>query len=247
MRIPRIFLDQELRVGGTFELDPFASGHICRVLRMKAGRPLIVFNGRGGEYSAEVHTADPKRAKVDILGFDALDRESSLKIHLGLALSRGDRFDWAIQKAVELGVESISPLDTRRSDSIGDAKRKERKIDQWQKLIISACEQSGRTSVPRIYAPLSARDWMETNSGKPSLLLHPDSPSIRSQIDSFAAPARELNLAVGPEGGFDEEEISEFQQCGFMPVSFGPRVLRTETAPVAVISVLQYQLGDLSD
>ena len=247
MRIPRIFLDQELQVGGIFELDSFASGHLCRVLRMKTGRPLILFNGCGGEYAAEVHTADPKRAKVDIISFDAVERESSLNIHLGLALSRGDRFDWAIQKAVELGVESITPLDTRRSDSIGDAKRKERKVDQWQKLIVSACEQSGRTSVPRIFAPLSARDWMAGNSGRPSLLLHPTSDSISSQIDSFPAPVRELNLAIGPEGGFDEEEITEFQEFDFMPVSFGPRVLRTETAPVAVISVLQYLLGDLSD
>ena len=226
-------------------MDSFASGHVCRVLRMKAGRPLILFNGRGGEYAAEIHTADPKRAKVCIVGFDAIERESSLKIHLGLALSRGDRFDWAIQKAVELGVESITPLDTLRSDSIGDTKRKERKIHQWQKLIISACEQSGRTSVPRICAPLAAAHWMESNSGKLSLLLHPDSPSISSQIDGFVAPVRQLNLAVGPEGGFDDEEISKFQHFGFMPVSFGPRVLRTETAPVAVISVLQYLLGDL--
>lgn len=247
MRIPRVFLDQELQVGGVFELDSFASGHICRVLRMKTGRPLILFNGRGGEYKAEIHTADPKRAKVEIISFDAVARESNLRIHLGLALSRGDRFDWAIQKAVELGVASVTPLNTVRSDSIGDAKRQERKIDQWRKLIISACEQSGRTSVPNIFAPMPAKDWMAKNAARPSLLLHPTSPSITSQISDLCRPLSELNLAVGPEGGFDENEIIEFQQLGFLPVSFGPRVLRTETAPVAVISVLQYLLGDLAE
>ena len=246
MRIPRIFLDQDMQVGKVFELDAFASGHICRVLRMKAGRPLILFNGRGGEYKTILNTADNKKALVEIESFEEVDRESPLKIHLGLALSRGDRFDWAIQKAVELGVASITPLDSLRSDSIGDVKRKDRKLAHWNKLVISACEQSGRTSIPQVLAPQSCQDWVSAKSEISTLLLHPESQPISKYLQSIAKPPMELALLIGPEGGFDSTEVAYFESSGVVPVAFGPRILRTETAPVAVISVLQHLLGDIS-
>jgi 16S rRNA (uracil1498-N3)-methyltransferase len=248
MRVPRIFLDQEMSPGQICELDAFASGHVCRVLRMKTGRPLTVFNGRGGEFHALLKEADSRRAQIEIEKFDPVDRESPLQIHLGLALSRGDRFDWAIQKSVELGVTSITPLECARSDRIGDDKRKTKKLDQCKKLIISACEQSGRTAVPQIAELKSCELWLQQAEAGIGFLLHPTGQSISQKIDELPKPLSPavINLAIGPEGGFDEMEEQFFEQSGFANVAFGPRILRTETAPVAVISLFQSLLGDCS-
>ena len=246
MRVPRIFLDQVMELGQVVELDDFASGHICRVLRMKAGRPLVVFNGRCGEYQAELKTAHNRKAEIEILSYEAINRESPLSIHLGLALSRGDRFDWAVQKSVELGVTKITPLLSARADSIGDIKRQERKATHWKKLIISACEQSGRTSVPDISAPQLNGEWMKTEAGVPGFILQPNAPCAADVLKGVAEPITNLRIAIGPEGGFDVSEIEVFTKASFLPISFGPRIMRTETAPVAVISVLQYLLGDLA-
>lgn len=246
MRIPRIFLDQDIEVGKVVELDDFASGHICRVLRMKAGRPLIVFNGRGGEYQAELKTPHNKKAEIDILSFEDVNRESPLSIHLGLALSKGDRFDWALQKSVELGVTNITPLLSVRSDRLGEPKRQERKDLHWRRLIISACEQAGRTEVPKISAPQASDIWMQAETSCPGFILQPNAPSAVEEIKKLSESTGHLRIAIGPEGGFDEAEVDAFVKAGFTPISFGPRIMRTETAPVAVISVLQYLLGDLA-
>lgn len=246
MRIPRIFLYQDIEVGKVLELDDFASGHICRALRMKAGRPLIVFNGRGGEYQAELKTAHNRKAEIEILSYEAINRESPLSIHLGLALSRGDRFDWALQKSVELGVAKITPLLSLRSDSIGDAKRQERKAAHWRRLIISACEQSSRTVVPGISSPQDKDIWMRSEADVLGLILQPNAPYAAETIKNLTKPVNALRIAIGPEGGFDEAEVQDFAKQGFLPISLGPRILRTETAPIAVISVLQYLLGDLA-
>lgn len=248
MRVPRIFLDQEMSLGQISELDAFASGHICRVLRMKAGRALIVFNGRGGEYHALLKEADSRRAQIEIENFDPINRESPLQIHLGLALSRGDRFDWAIQKSVELGVASITPLECARSDRIGDTNRKTKKLDHWKKLIVAACEQSGRTAIPQITEPQSCDLWLQQSKGGAGFLLHPTGQPISEKIAELHRPLspQAINLAIGPEGGFDEMEEQLFEAGGFANVAFGPRVLRTETAPVAVIALFQSLLGDCS-
>lgn len=246
MRIPRIFSDQDLERGQSVSLNEFASGHICRVLRMKPGRELVVFNGRGGEFSAVLKEADTKEAVVDLVDFDSVDRESNLNIHLGLALSRGDRFDWAIQKSVELGVTEITPLACERSDRIADQKRLGRKLDHWRKLIVSASEQCGRTVLPRIFEPRDCVNWcVETESLK-GFFFAPSRPSLTQCLEGIASPPSSVRLAIGPEGGFTQEEETLFVEQGFDAVSMGPRVLRTETAPVAAISLFQYILGDLS-
>ncbi len=233
-------------MGETLQLDDFASGHICRVLRMKAGRPLVLFNGRGGEYSAVLTSADPKRAEVEILTFNALDRESPLHIHLGLAMSRGDRFDWAVQKSVELGVAKITPLNSERSDSISDAKRLSRKLEHWQRLAQSACEQSGRTRIPQILAPQSCRDWCEANSECPGYFFVPGKQGFAEQMAKVKGQTS-INIAIGPEGGFSEAEEGLFaDQYDFNAVALGPRILRTETAPVVAIALFQYFLGDIN-
>jgi len=243
LRVPRIFLDQDMSPSQVCELDVFASGHVCRVLRMKAGRPLVLFNGQGGEYQAQLIEADSRRAQVEIKKFDPIDRESPLQINLGLALSRGDRFDWAVQKSVELGVSSITPLECARSDRLGDAKRQTKKLDQWNKLVVSACEQSGRTAIPKMSLPKSCEQWMQQTGAGIGFLLHPAGRPIGEKISELRSP-KTLNLAIGPEGGFDEMEEQLFEGGGFSSVAFGPRVLRTETAPVAVIALFQSLLGD---
>lgn len=245
MRIPRIFTDQELTVAQTVRLDAFASGHICRVLRMKEGRQLILFNDQGGEYSAVLEDADPKAALVEIMAFDAVDRESNLQIHLGLALSRGDRFDWAIQKSVELGVTSITPLYCERSDKITDTKRLERKMDHWKKLIVSASEQSGRTAIAKIFEPQNCQQWCRQNEQAKGYFFSLDKPNLSQFLTDQNQASEQVRLAIGPEGGFSETEEVLLQEQGFQAVSLGARVLRTETAPVVAIGLFQYLLGDL--
>jgi 16S rRNA (uracil1498-N3)-methyltransferase len=246
MRVPRIFSDQDFSVGQNLQLDAFASGHICRVLRMKEGRPLILFNGRGGEYSAVLKRGDPKKALVELVDFDPVERESNLKIHLGLALSRGDRFDWAIQKSVELGVSKVTPLSCARSDHIFDAKRLARKMDHWKKLIVSACEQSGRTRIPDISEPHSCMDWCQREEGAQGYFFVPGKPGIGAYLADTNELVAGINLAIGPEGGFTEEEEGIFCAQDFHAVSLGPRVLRTETAPIVAISLFQNFCGDIS-
>jgi|SaaInlV_100m_DNA_5_1039725.scaffolds.fasta_scaffold01890_4 16S rRNA (uracil1498-N3)-methyltransferase len=246
MRVPRIFSDQEYSVGQSLHLDAFASGHICRVLRMKEGRPLILFNGRGGEYLAVLVKADAKQALVEVQKFDSIERESPLNIYLGLALSRGDRFDWAIQKSVELGVAQITPLLCERSDRLADPKRLTRKLEHWNKLVQSACEQSGRTKIPKVWEPASCAEWSTENNDVQGYILAPDGPGIGDQLGQVENGTA-VRIAIGPEGGFTETEERLFSETnGFNSVSLGPRVMRTETAPVAAITLFQYFLGDLN-
>lgn len=247
MRVPRIYCEKSFAVGETLQLDDFASGHICRVLRMKAGRPLVLFNGRGGEYSAVLAKADPKRAEVELLEFHDVSRESPVSIHLGLALSRGDRFDWAVQKSVELGVAKITPLHSERSDRIADSKRVQRKLEHWQRLAQSACEQSGRTAIPKILAPQNCHDWCAGTGDVPGYFFAPDKPGIAKQMARIKDDSAEIKMAIGPEGGFSEGEERVFaEQFGFQALSLGPRILRTETAPVVALTLFQYFLGDLN-
>lgn len=246
MRVPRIFSEQSFSAGQSIELDAFASGHICRVLRMKSGRLLVLFNGTGGEYSAVLKHADPKKALVEILDFVSVERESNLNIHLGLALSRGDRFDWAIQKSVELGVAEITPLICERSDNISDTKRLMRKMDHWKKLMLAACEQSGRTRLPQIYEPQNSRDWSVQEQDVQAYIFVPGKPSIGEHLADIKDSVDEVSLAIGPEGGFTSDEEELFLKQGFNAVSLGPRVLRTETAPLVAISLFQSFLGDIN-
>lgn len=213
---------------------------------MKAGRPLILFNGRGGEYSAVLKIADSKNALVELLDFDPVERESKLTIHLGLALSRGDRFDWAIQKSVELGVSKITPLRCIRSDNISDAKRLARKMDYWNKLMISACEQSGRTRLPKLSEPQHCGDWYVPMPDARAYLFVPGKQAIGEHLAKLNDRVTEVSMAIGPEGGFTEGEEKLLQQCGFEALSLGPRVLRTETAPLVAISLFQHFLGDIN-
>ena len=224
------------------ELDSFASNHLCKVLRMGLGRELVLFDGSGGEYQGEIELADARCARVRLVSQRQGVKDSPLELCLALGLSRADRFDWALQKATELGVNSVQPLITVRSEK-WSAARAEKKTGHWQRLMISAAEQSGRCSVPQLHAPLKLTDG-QPMAADLRLMLQPGAQSLAT-IAGNEMPTS-LVLVVGPEGGFENSELELLSSSGFVEAGVGPRVMRTETAPVAVISLAQFLWGDLN-
>lgn len=242
MRVPRIYQQGALIVGQTCLLADDAANHVGRVLRMQANQALELFNGDGNNYQALIVEVGKKTVSVAINDVLANPVESPLRIHLGQGISRGDRMDFAIQKAVELGVAEITPLFTERCGVKLDAERAEKKREQWQKIVISACEQSGRSVVPVVYPLVSLDKWLAEPDDCLKLTLDPwTDASIKG-----LAPTTRLRLVIGPEGGFSDAEVTATSAAGFQPVRLGPRVLRTETAALTAIAALQLQLGDLA-
>ena len=242
MRIPRVYVDMPLASGRTVELPAQQSNYLCKVLRMDAGRELWLFNGQGGAFQAKIEQPHPKHARVAVGDKDGRDRQSPLSIELGIALSKGDRFDLVVQKATELGVTSIRPLITDRIEVRLNADRMNRKLEHWRGISVSACEQSGRNILPLIHAPISLGPWCESADQGCKLILE---PAAGCSIKDLGRPAgHEVTVVIGPEGGFTEAELDCARQHNFRPISLGPRTLRTETAPLAIISILQSLWGD---
>lgn len=240
MRIPRVFTDQALSSGELVDLEEGPSRHLGRVLRMQPGRELILFNGTGGEFSARIHSLDKKTVTTEVGTHEPENRESPLNLELAIGLSRGERMDWVLQKATELGVSRISPLFTERTEVKLSGDRLEKKLGHWRQVLISACEQCQRNRLPELNAPATLDNWLARNDCDLSLVLHHrDSQSLPE-----AEAPESLALLVGPEGGLSEEEIDRARSAGCKPLTLGPRVLRTETAPVAAISLVQYLWGD---
>ncbi len=219
-----------------------AANHAGKVLRMQAGEALELFNGDGNNYAAVIIEVGKKQLVVDIQSSSENPIESPLKLHLGQGISRGDRMDFAIQKAVELGVSEITPLFTERCGVKLDADRLEKKREQWQKIVISACEQSGRSVVPPVHMPVTLEKWLGQADNCLKLTLDPWTSATIKQL----SPTDRLRLVIGPEGGFSDREVAATTLAGFQPVRLGPRVLRTETAALTAIAALQLQLGDLA-
>lgn len=242
MRHPRIFESGELIVGSSFELSPDGAGHVGRVLRMTTGDTLTLFNGKGGQYQATIEQTTKKSVTVHIDEFQDINSESPLKIHLGQAISRGDKMDFTIQKSVELGVTTITPLFSERCGVKLSGERLEKKIQQWQKIVISACEQSGRNYVPQVLAPKQLKDWVAEETTELKLNLH---PRAKYSINTLPEPKHGVRLLIGPEGGLSADEISMTEQFNFEETLLGPRVLRTETAALTAITALQCRFGDL--
>lgn len=241
MRIPRIYTPQALQDNTRVALEPGASGHLLRALRMKQGDELILFDGSGGEYPARI-TAAERRLVVALTGIRrAASLESPLHIHLGIGLSRGDRLDWVIQKATELGVAEVTPLFTERAEVKLAQERAARKVRHWQQVAISACEQCGRNRLPLIHPPAKLAPWLPATRGDRKFVLHHRG---RPPAGRGASPAS-ITLLIGPEGGLSSGEIQAAEAAGFTSLSLGPRVLRTETAPLAAIAILQAQWGDM--
>ncbi len=249
MRVPRIFSDRTLAEGGDIALEAGAARHLLSVLRLRPGDALIVFNGRGGEYRARLLTADGKQARVRLEHYQEGPPPSPLRITLAVGLSKGERMDWVIQKAVELGVQRICPLVTERCEVRLKGQRAERKSRHWQAIAESACEQSGQNLVPRIAAPVALQMALaeaEQGADACKLILDPRaSQSLASLLDS--RPPGQITAVIllsGPEGGFTDAEVDLVTRHGFTAVSLGPRVLRTETAPLAACALLQGHWGD---
>ena len=254
MRVPRIYHpllqplpenseQPSLAEGQVFALDDEAANHVGRVLRMSAGQALQVFTGDGYDYSAEIVSASKKNVEVRITGIQLNSSESPVKIHLGQGISRGDRMDFVLQKSVELGVHSITPLFTERCGVKLSGERLEKKRLQWQKIVVSACEQSGRAFVPEVQMPVTLPQWLANLP--PALRLTLD-PQATKTLREQQVINQQIQLLVGPEGGLTDTEVAAAATANFQPVQLGPRVLRTETAALTALSVVQYQFGDLA-
>ncbi|MCB1700328.1 MAG: 16S rRNA (uracil(1498)-N(3))-methyltransferase [Halioglobus sp.] len=241
MRIPRIYTGQTLRANTETELEPGPSRHLARVLRMRVGDSLILFDGRGGQYPATIHALDRNSVVASLGDFDATERESGLRLQLGIALSRGERMDWVIQKATELGVSSIALLVSERTEVRLKDEREQKKLRHWQQVAISACEQCGRNLLPQILPPQSLAQWVNAAQADVRLVLHP----LADNTNPGSGRPASVALLVGPEGGLSPAEVDAAVQSGFSSLQLGPRILRTETAPLAAIAILQARWGDM--
>ncbi|MDQ2190398.1 16S rRNA (uracil(1498)-N(3))-methyltransferase [Vibrio anguillarum] len=242
MRIPRIYHPTPLQPSSIIALNDDAAGHIGRVLRMQAGQEVLLFDGSGAEFPAEITEVSKKNVLVNVLKRVESSCESPLNLHLGQVISRGDKMEFTIQKSVELGVNTITPLISERCGVKLDAKRFEKKLEQWQKIAISACEQCGRNIVPLIRPIMQLEEWCAEPSDALKLNLH---PRAKYSINTLPQPINKVRLLIGPEGGLSESEISMSEQYHFEETLLGPRVLRTETAALTAITALQVRFGDL--
>ena len=242
MRIPRIYQPQNLTAVTHCELSEDGVNHVARVLRMGVGQQLELFDGSNHIYPATIEEVGKKLVKVRLAATVEDNRESNLTIHLGQVISRGDRMEFTVQKSVELGVNVITPLWSERCGVKLDAERMEKKIQQWQKIAIAACEQSGRNRIPEIRPAMVLEDWCAEEESGLKLNLH---PRASASINTLPLPVERVRLLIGPEGGLSADEIAMTARYQFTDILLGPRVLRTETTALTAITALQVRFGDL--
>ena len=238
--MPRFYIETELAVDTQVELTETVFHHWVKVLRAQVGETATLFNGQGGEYEAELIEVTKKSAQVQIKSFNPDNRTPSFNALLGQVMSKGDRMDYAIQKAVELGVTDIQLLTSERCEMRLKYDRDQKKLDHWQGIAIAACEQCGMNIVPKILAPLRLEDWFKSDLPTTKLVLAPN----RNQVDVLNNVSKDLALLIGHEGGLSEAEINAANAVGFENWCIGPRVLRTETAPVVALAILNYRLAE---
>lgn len=244
MANPRIYQRSSFKLNETFSLSEDAFGHLVRVLRLKSGDEVTFFNGEEAkEFCATLTDVSKKKADALITQVKTVHNESPLNIHLGQGISRGDRMDFTLQKSVELGVNSITPLFTERCGVKLTGERLAKKREQWQKIVVSACEQSGRCKVPLVNEPIWLDEWLKQSTDALKLNLH---PKAEHSIMSLPLENQRVRLLIGPEGGLSNEEIARANEQSFNDVLLGPRVLRTETAALTAITALQCRYGDLT-
>lgn len=244
MKISRFFQAIDVELGQQQALSTVNHRHAIQVLRLKVGEPVILFDGTGGEYKGSIASATKRESAVLLESFDSCERESSLDSTLVLAVIKQDKMDFAIQKAVELGVSHIQPMIAARSVIKLKADRLQKKLQHWQAIIVGACEQSGRTSVPSIAEPLSLSDCLSHYQQHFCIGMLPTSDKTFRQLER---PTEQppIALFIGPEGGFTNEEDEQMQQANVHTTRFGPRILRAETAVIAGLTACQQQWGDL--
>lgn len=242
MSQPRFYCREALAPGARIELPEPVARHAVRVLRLPPGAEIILFDGRGGQYTARIERIERERVTVDLGSWEDIERESPLDITLVQALQAGEKMDFTIQKSVELGVRCIVPVESRRSVLKLAGDRAAKRVAHWQGVAASACEQCGRNQVPLV-APLERLDhWLARPAGNAvRLMLAPDAPQALPEL-ALDGP---VQLLIGAEGGLDPQEVIAARHAGFIPVRLGPRVLRTETAGLAVLAALQVLYGDL--
>lgn len=239
-----------LHIAGTYGaeselvLDSDKARYLGRVLRLHVGDKLSVFDGNGNEFTAVISSMGKTGVTLSVLEKTATETETRLRVHLVQGVSRGERMDFVVQKAAELGVKRITPVLTEYGIVRLDASRANKRRDHWQKVAASACEQSGRVRLPLIDTPISLQNWFGNKAEQVDmeLILRRDAVTPLARID---APVTKVCVLIGPEGGFSEAEFEQADATGFLPVSLGPRVLRTETAAVASLAILQSLWGDL--
>lgn len=245
MRDVRLFVDVPLAPGDSLPLPPDAARHALRVLRLQAGDPVILFNGDGRQYPARLLAADPRAAGVHVEGAETPARESCLRVTLVQALARAEKMDWIIQKATELGATCILPVTSKRSEVRLDGARSKKRLDHWRAIAIAACEQCGRNVVPGIAVPEPLEACLAAHpraNGEARWMLHPGGTT---RVRDTVPAATDVMLAVGPEGGFSDNDLATLRDAGFRELALGPRVLRTETAGLAAMAALQALHGDL--
>lgn len=240
-RIPRIHTPQRLASQAGVTLDEEAAHHVGRVLRLGPGDPLVLFDGRGGEYSARISHADRKTVRAQVEEYRDVERESPLRITLYQGISRGKRMNYTLQKAVELGVYSIVPVETARSVT-GLQDQGQKASQRWQRIVRSAAEQSGRTRIPAVEEILPFTRILDLPSGSHALVMTQYAETGPEALDS--AP-EDLRVLIGPEGGLTDHEVKLARKAGYRGLRMGPRTLRTETAGVVILSILQNRWGDL--
>ncbi|MCP5276182.1 MAG: 16S rRNA (uracil(1498)-N(3))-methyltransferase [Burkholderiales bacterium] len=244
---PRFFHADDIHIGQIVELEITTAHHAARVLRIKTGDPVILFNGQGGEFSAHIESIRKATTTVFIDQFNAVERESPLTIELAQTICVNEKMDLIIQKSVELGVTSIQPISTTRSVVRLSEDRAKKRLQHWQRVIISACEQCGRNFIPPIAPLISLTDWISRKKNKTSdhlsIML---SATGKESLKNLPRPLSETHftLVVGPEGGLTSEEEMILQQANFQPIRIGKRILRTETAALATIAAMQILWGD---
>ena len=242
MPTPRIHCDVTLGPGAQFALPADAAQHVARALRLKAGDTIILFDGRGGEWPATITRAERGQVEVKVGAWHDIERESPLAIGLVQGLPEADKMDWIVQKAVEMGVAWIQPVICERSVVRLAGERAERRQAHWRRVAIAACEQSGRNCVPEVRVATPFASWLGARAPSPGWVLAPGAPGIAARD----TPNGPIELLVGPEGGLSESEIALALSRGFEPVGLGPRVLRTETAPIAALAAIHARWGDFA-
>jgi 16S rRNA (uracil1498-N3)-methyltransferase len=245
--MPRFYCPPPLPLSGSFDLPPDAAHHAARVLRLREGDAVQIFDGNGNECHGTIAVIGGRRVVVGNMTAVNTNRESPLQVVLAQALSSSEKMDWVIQKATELGVAEIQPLDTERSVARLTAERTAKRIEHWQQVAIAACEQCGRNLLPKLHAPLDIMVWLQQMQKTPEKVPHAKFillPQGAVSMHTQAKPHGNVALLVGAEGGFTQAESDAALHCGFIPIRMGARVLRTETAAIAGLAALQTLWGD---
>lgn len=243
MRISRVYQDSIFQINEVVVLSKQASHYIAKVLRLSVGDNLIIFNGNGSDYLAEIQSIKSNEVIIKLIQSEQKNNESSLRIHLGQGISRGEKMDFTIQKAVELGVSEITPLITKRCGVHLSQERWDKRLQHWRNIVISACEQSGRAKIPALHELQPIAKWLEKRNEAVKFVLNPHQGQSLKEIKSVQ---QDVCLLIGSEGGFEETEIKLAQLAGFVNLRLGPRILRTESAGVAALAILQFQFGDMA-